>query len=102
LHRTLYVALGLLAAACASAKGKVAPPAPAATACASGNQATIYLIDGQPVSCTAAMRIPADRIASVEVLKGPAALALYGPSAFAGVVSIQTKQDPAPPRNGET
>jgi TonB-dependent SusC/RagA subfamily outer membrane receptor len=92
MNRSLCVALVFLAAACASAKAKdVTPPSAAAAACPKSS-ATIYLLDGQPISCTAAMSVPASRIASVEVLKGPAAIALYGPAAAPGVVVIETKQ----------
>ena len=94
MHRNLGLALGLLAVACVPAKTKVggAPtPRPAAT-CDEPTSAIIYLIDGAPVTCTSAMGLAADRIASVEVLKGDAAVSLYGPSARAGVVVIQTKR----------
>ncbi|MDQ3997373.1 MAG: hypothetical protein M3303_10190 [Gemmatimonadota bacterium] len=37
------------------------------------------------------MALPRDRIASVEVLKGPAA-ALYGVPAAEGIIVIRTKQ----------
>jgi hypothetical protein len=39
-----------------------------------------YLVDGKSATCTSAMALSRDSIASVEVLKGPGA-ALYGASA---------------------
>jgi TonB-dependent SusC/RagA subfamily outer membrane receptor len=96
MYRNLYLAFSLLAVACMPAKAKVAAPpsSPAAAKCSKDDPAAaIFLIDGKPVTCTAAMSLPSSRIASVEVLKGPAAVSLYGPSAAAGVVIIQTKQD---------
>jgi len=39
------------------------------------------------------MSLPSERIASIEVLEGPTAVSLYGPSAAAGVVVIQTTHD---------
>ena len=71
-------------------------PVPASSGAATCSQeraaAVIYLVDGVRVTCTAAMSVPTDRIASVEVRKGTAAAA-YGASAAAGVIVIQTKRD---------
>jgi TonB-dependent receptor-like protein len=97
MRRNLLIGLSLLAGACMPAKAKVAP-APAssgAATCSSqeGAAAVIYLVDGKPLTCTSAMALPTDRIASVEVLKGPAALSQYGAPAGVSVVIIQTKRD---------
>jgi hypothetical protein len=94
MHRTLYLTLGLLAVGCVPAKTRVAPapkPSEAAT-CDRNDPAIIFLIDGRPTTCTSAMGLAPDRIASIEMLKGDAAVTLYGPSARAGVVVIQTKR----------
>ena len=95
MRRRLCVALSLLAGACIPARATVttAPASPAA-ACGKDDAAPIaYVIDGKPATCAATMSLPPDRIASVEVLKGVAAVSLYGPSAAAGVVVIQTKRE---------
>jgi hypothetical protein len=95
MRRNLFLALSLLAGACMPAKAKVAP-APAsggAAPCSQERAAVIYLIDGQPVTCTSAMALPANHIASIEVLKGAAALAQYGAPTGVSVVSIRTKRD---------
>ena len=93
MRRNLCFALTVLVAACVPAKSRVAgAPSPAATKCSRGDPVA-YVIDGKSATCSAAMSLPADRIASVEVLKGPAAVSLYGPSASAGVVVIQTKRE---------
>lgn len=95
MHRRLAIASSLVALACISSKPKVAP-APASSGAATCNEeraaaAVLYIVDGLPVTCTAAMSLPTDRIASVEVRKGAAA-AEYGSAAATGVVIIQTKR----------
>jgi len=55
-----------------------------------GNNEPLYVIDGAPVSGRALDINPSD-IASINVLKGPAASALYGLRASNGVVVITTK-----------
>lgn len=95
MRRQLLLGTGLLVAACGPAK-PAATPVPSARAAACDKESAsplIYLVDGKPVTCTAAMSVPSTRIASVEVLKGAAAAAVYGPSAASGVVVIQTKRD---------
>ena len=94
MHRSLSLALSLFVVACVPARRTPASPptSGAAATCAKGEPAVIYLIDGQPVSCTSAMGVAVDRISSIEVLKGDAAVSLYGPSARAGVVVIQTRR----------
>jgi hypothetical protein len=94
MHRNLCLALSLLAAACIPAKPKVAtaPTSSAAETCSEDKSGITYVIDGKAATCTSVMSLAADRIASVEVLKGEAAVSLYGPFARAGVVVIQTKR----------
>jgi TonB-dependent SusC/RagA subfamily outer membrane receptor len=94
MHRTLSIALSLFAVACMPAKAKVAAtPATNVATCSEERAAAIaYFVDGKSATCTAAMSLPTNRIASVEVLKGAAAAA-YGASTAAGVVIIQTKRD---------
>ena len=55
-----------------------------------GNNQPLYVIDGAPVAGRAEDLNPSD-IASVNILKGPAASALYGLRASNGVVMITTK-----------
>jgi outer membrane receptor for Fe3+-dicitrate len=94
MHRRLAIALSLVALACMPSKPKVgrAPASSGAATCSQERAAAVlYIVDGLPVTCTAAMSLPTDRIASVEVRKGSAA-AEYGTSAATGVVIIQTKR----------
>jgi hypothetical protein len=96
MRRNLFLALSLLAGACMPSKAKVAasPEAGAAAACGRESAAAIaYFVDGKSATCTSAMTLPASRIASVEVLKGPAALSQYGAPAGVSVVVIQTKRE---------
>ncbi|MBN3036270.1 MAG: SusC/RagA family TonB-linked outer membrane protein [Bacteroidales bacterium] len=53
-----------------------------------GNNTPLFVIDGIPGG---ANDVAADDIASISILKGPAAAALYGSRAAAGVVLITTK-----------
>jgi outer membrane receptor protein involved in Fe transport len=94
MRRSLYLAFSLLVAACMPSKAKVATaPAPSvATTCSQQGAAIRYLVDGKSATCTSAMALSRDSIASVEVLKGPGA-ALYGASAAETVVIIRTKQE---------
>lgn len=93
MRRSLYLALSLLAVACTAARPRIAtaPTSTTPAACRDDSRIT-YVVDGKSTTCASAMSLPADRIASVEVLKGPAAVSLYGPLAAAGVVVIQTKR----------
>ncbi len=93
MRRNLSLAFGVLVAACVPAKAKVAtePASSVATTCSQQSAAIHYVVDGRSATCTSAMALPRDRIASVEVLKGPAA-ALYGVPAAEGIIVIRTKQ----------
>ena len=51
----------------------------------------VYLVNGKPTSCMAAMTIARNRIASIEVLKGAAAAMQYPGTAAEGVILIQTR-----------
>jgi hypothetical protein len=96
MRRNLFIALSLLAGACMPSRAKVTadPPSSAAAACRQESAAAItYFVDGKSATCTSAMALPANRIASVEVLKGPAALSQYGAPAGVSVVIIQTKRE---------
>ena len=53
-----------------------------------GNNGPLFIIDGIPGSSN---DVASDDVASISVLKGPAAAALYGSRAAAGVVLITTK-----------
>lgn len=59
----------------------------------SGNSQPLYVIDGVPVSDP--NDINPDNIASLNVLKGPNAAALYGSAAQNGVIIIETKKGKA-------
>ncbi len=79
-----------------------------------GNQ-PLYVIDGMPVEASSpfekgtggtgfsdrSLDINPDDIASINVLKGPSAAALYGLRASNGVVVITTKSGPAAKKSGQ-
>jgi TonB-dependent SusC/RagA subfamily outer membrane receptor len=95
MHRKLCIALSLVAGACMPTTAHVttAPAASTAAKCGQEGAAAIaYVVDGRATTCEFAMALSADRMASVEVLKGAAA-AHYGVSAAGGVIIIQTKRD---------
>jgi TonB-dependent SusC/RagA subfamily outer membrane receptor len=96
MRRNVFIASSLLAGACMPSKAKVvaAPASSAAATCSQERAAAItYFVDGKSATCTSVMALPASRIASVEVLKGAAALSLYGAPAGVSVVIIQTKRE---------
>jgi TonB-dependent SusC/RagA subfamily outer membrane receptor len=95
MRRNLCIALSLFAGACTSPRATVAsaPTESVAAKCSHERAAAIaYIVDGKAATCESAMALSADRIASVEILKGAAA-AQYGVSAEGGVIIIQTKRD---------
>jgi hypothetical protein len=94
MHRYLCLAVSLLAVACIPARPKVAtaPPSSAAETCAKDKSGITYVIDGRAATCTSFMSLAEDGIAFVEVIKGEAAVSLYGPWARAGVVVVHTKR----------
>jgi beta-lactamase regulating signal transducer with metallopeptidase domain len=51
----------------------------------------IMFIDGKRVDQTALSKLDRSQIESVEVVKGPAAVATYGPEAVAGAIVVKTK-----------
>ncbi len=55
-------------------------------------EAALLVIDGVPYGNMTLRDIPADDIASIDVLKGPTASALYGSRASGGVMLITTKK----------
>ncbi len=56
-----------------------------------GNEITLYVVDGIPIS-TDTWNISPDDIESYTVLKGPAAASLYGSRAQYGAILITTKK----------
>ena len=56
-----------------------------------GNQITLYVVDGVPISSDS-WNISPDDIASISILKGPVAAALYGSRAQYGAILITTKK----------
>ncbi len=56
-----------------------------------GNQITLYVVDGVPISSDT-WNISPDDIASYSILKGPTAAALYGSRAQFGAILITTKK----------
>jgi len=61
-----------------------------------GNNGPLFVIDGIPAGSN---DVASDDIASVSVLKGPAAAALYGSRAAAGVILITTKSGASGEKN---
>jgi len=51
----------------------------------------LIFLDGQEISAVAARQIAAERIESIEVVKGPAAIGIYGPRASVGVILMRSK-----------
>jgi len=84
MRRNFCIAFSLIAGACMPTRAKVST-APAAK-CSQEPAAIAYVVDGKAATCEFVMALSADRIASVEVLKGAAAPA-------GGVIIIQTKRD---------
>ncbi|PJJ74839.1 TonB-linked SusC/RagA family outer membrane protein [Thermoflavifilum aggregans] len=56
-----------------------------------GNQISLYVVDGVPISSDS-WNINPDDIASISILKGPVAAALYGSRAQYGAILITTKK----------
>ena len=52
----------------------------------------LYMINGKPSDEITFHKIPQEDIASIQVLKGPSAIALYGPAGNQGVLLISTKK----------
>src|SRR5690606_35632535 len=57
----------------------------------SGDSQPLYVVDGVPVSGGINSMSP-DNIASISVLKGPSAAALYGSAAQNGAIIVETKR----------
>jgi TonB-dependent SusC/RagA subfamily outer membrane receptor len=57
----------------------------------SGSDAPLFIVDGTRLLPGAALRVPADSIVTVEILKAPAAVARYGSDGARGVVLITTR-----------
>lgn len=66
---------------------------PSPAACSQRPETLAYIVDGKAATCSSVMALPANRIASVDVLKGAAAVSQYGAPPGAGVIVIQTKPE---------
>jgi TonB-dependent SusC/RagA subfamily outer membrane receptor len=66
-----------------SGSSHMLPPIPSSALC---------MVDGKDVSCDGVRQMRTNRIESIEVLRGPAAAALYGPRAATGVIVVSTKR----------
>src|SRR5690606_35247510 len=60
----------------------------------SGDSQPLYIVDGVPINGNPT-DLSSDNIASIDVLKGPNAAALYGSAAQNGAIIISTKQGKA-------
>ncbi len=88
-------AFSLLAATAACATERVVAPERSAPVAASSKLALLpflYVVDGVRLGRDEVPAIEASRVASVEVIKGRAALERFGADASYGVVLITTKQ----------
>jgi TonB-dependent SusC/RagA subfamily outer membrane receptor len=96
----LFAALSLLAVATACAADRALAPQPAARSIASTvatyQVAPMFVVDGVRLPRNHVPTLTADKISSIEVLKGHLALEQYGSDASYGVVVITTKQGSAP------
>ena len=52
----------------------------------------LVFVDGKELSVDSLRRYPVDRIESIEVLKGPKSIQLYGDAARNGVILVVTKR----------
>ena len=89
-------ALSLLTVTAACATERVAGPARTGAPVAASSQMALlpllYVVDGVRLGRDQVPAIDANRVASVEVIKGRAALERFGSDASYGVVLITTKQ----------
>lgn len=99
----LTTTLALLTAASAcTAGGVLAPQSSAPTVATSLTNAVpqvplLFVVDGVRYPRDQVPALTRDQIAAVQVIKGRAALKLYGPDASYGVVVIKTRQTAAAP-----
>jgi hypothetical protein len=89
-------AFSLIAATAACATERVAAPERSAAPVAASSKLALlpllYVVDGVRLGRDQVPTIEASRVASVEVIKGRAALERFGADASYGVVLITTKQ----------
>jgi hypothetical protein len=93
--RQLSIVASFVTLAACAAERTVAPHAPASTASSSLSAPQVpllYVVDGVRLQRDQVPALTGDQIASVQVLKGRAALREFGPDASYGVVVIKTKQ----------
>lgn len=96
---TLVAGLALLSGGCAADRLVGVPDGAGSTVRISGTQTyspsrdgqPLVLVDGRQVQWGDANEINPDRIKQVEILKGDAAVKLYGSAGAHGVVLIQTR-----------
>ena len=100
-HLTIVLAVTIGATACTAGRA-LSPQPPAgrsvATAVASGMTEVplLFVVNGVRLQRDQVPLLTADQISKVQVIKGHAALELYGPDASYGVVVITTKSAAAP------
>lgn len=97
LIRLACMAGGILVSGGCAADHLTAPAQPSArTVRVAGSGSPLYVIDGQVYTGDAAGRaVDPDRVANVEIVKGPRAVEMYGERAADGVVIITTKDHAA-------
>jgi TonB-dependent SusC/RagA subfamily outer membrane receptor len=98
-HLTLTLALATTVSACAMERVTASQPAATRVAALSPAMTQVpllFVVDGVRMQRDQLPTLTTEQIASVEVLKGRAALKQYGPDASYGVVLITTKVAVAP------
>jgi outer membrane receptor protein involved in Fe transport len=100
-HLTLTLALAIGATACTAERALSPQPVAGrsvATAVATGvtQVPLLFVVDGVRLQRDQVPSLTSDQISKVKVLKGNAALRLYGPDASYGVVVITTKSSLGP------
>src|SRR5688572_5635531 len=98
MRRVLISGAIILLAGCATRRETVPIPSAAqdcAPLSASGlSSNTLYFIDDRASSSDDVARVCFGRVASITILRGPAAVTGYGPNAGNGVMLIYTKTEP--------
>jgi TonB-dependent SusC/RagA subfamily outer membrane receptor len=98
MRRVLIAGAIILLAGCATRRETVPVPsaakdcAPVSTSGASSN--TLYFIDDRASSADDVARVCFGAIASIQILRGSAAVSRYGPEARNGVILVYTKTEP--------
>jgi outer membrane receptor protein involved in Fe transport len=96
--RMPFLVLTVLVTGCSAHLRTPAPPDPMPPAArpqiAATDPAPLVFLDGQEIQAADVKMIDSASIATIDLLKGPAAISLYGARAGAGAIQIATKAAP--------